>query len=110
MTILDALARRIVVEEDRRTLRVTGKDAVTWLNGLVTCDVASADGRRAVYGLLLTKQGKVVTDLEVVIQEILQDKIYLDNTGEVRARGTSPGDAARRAMLTNLADHGSIDD
>ena len=66
MTILDALARRIVVEEDRRTLRVTGKDAVTWLNGLVTCDVASADGRRAVYGLLLTKQGKVVTDLEVV--------------------------------------------
>jgi folate-binding protein YgfZ len=66
VTILDALARRIVVEEDRRTLRVTGKDAVTWLNGLVTCDVASADGRRAVYGLLLTKQGKVVTDLEVV--------------------------------------------
>lgn len=65
MTILDALARKVVVEENRRTLRVSGKDAVSWLNGLVTCDVATANSERAVYGLLLTKQGKILTDLQI---------------------------------------------
>lgn len=48
--------------------------------------------------------------LAVVIQEILQDKIYLDNSGQVQARGTGPGDAARRAMLTDISDAGSISD
>src|SRR5436309_6622923 len=48
--------------------------------------------------------------LTIVIQEILQDKIYLDNAGEVQTRGTSAGDAARRAMLTDISDVGSADD
>src|SRR2546422_4278258 len=38
--------------------------------------------------------------MAIVVQEILQDKIYLDTSGEVRSRGPSAGDAARRAMLT----------
>lgn len=41
--------------------------------------------------------------MAIVVQEILQDRIYLDASGNVQARGTEPGDAARRAMLTNLA-------
>jgi DNA-directed RNA polymerase subunit omega len=40
--------------------------------------------------------------MSIVIQEILQDKIYLDASGNVQARGTVPGDAARRAMLGNI--------
>ena len=40
--------------------------------------------------------------MTIVVQEILQDKIYLDASGNVQARGTSPGDAARRAMLSNV--------
>jgi DNA-directed RNA polymerase subunit omega len=48
--------------------------------------------------------------MAVVIQEILQDKIYLDNSGQVQTRGTSPTDAARRAMLTDISDVGSADD
>ena len=48
--------------------------------------------------------------MAVVIQEILQDKIYLDNSGEVRARGPSAGEAARRAMLTDISDSGGGDD
>jgi DNA-directed RNA polymerase subunit omega len=48
--------------------------------------------------------------MAVVIQEILQDKIYLDNSGELRTRGASAGEAARRAMLTDISDAGGADD
>jgi len=48
--------------------------------------------------------------MAVVVQEILQDKIYLDANNQVRARGTGPGDAARRAMLTDISDSGGGDD
>jgi DNA-directed RNA polymerase subunit omega len=41
--------------------------------------------------------------MAIVVQEILLDKIYLDNAGNVQARGTT-GDAARRAMLTDVSD------
>jgi DNA-directed RNA polymerase subunit omega len=41
--------------------------------------------------------------MAVVVQEILQDKIYLDASGEVQARGMSPGDIARRAMLGDVS-------
>ncbi len=48
--------------------------------------------------------------MAIVIQEILQDKIYLDASGEVKMRGTSAGEAARRAMLTDISDSGGSDD
>lgn len=43
--------------------------------------------------------------MAVVIQEILQDKIYLDNSGQVQTGGLSPGEAARRAMLGDISSH-----
>jgi DNA-directed RNA polymerase subunit omega len=46
----------------------------------------------------------------IVIQEILQDKIYLDASGQVQSRGLTAGDAARRAMLTDISDAGGGDD
>jgi DNA-directed RNA polymerase subunit omega len=49
--------------------------------------------------------------LATVIQEILQDKIYLDASGQVQARGSSPADVARRAMLGDISsDLGGGDD
>ncbi len=49
--------------------------------------------------------------MAVVIQEILQDKIYLDASGQVQARGLSAGDVARRAMLGDIsADLGGGDE
>ena len=48
--------------------------------------------------------------MTIVIQEILQDKIYLDASGQVQARGASAGEAARRAMLTDISDAGGGDD
>jgi DNA-directed RNA polymerase subunit omega len=42
--------------------------------------------------------------MAIVVQEILQDKIFLDLSGQVQARGTSAGDAARRAMLSDISE------
>ena len=49
---------------------------------------------------------KTTDKLVIVVQEILQDKIYLDTSGAVQAYGTNIGDAARRAMLTDISDAG----
>jgi DNA-directed RNA polymerase subunit omega len=48
--------------------------------------------------------------MATVIQEILQDKIYLDASGQVQTRGPSAGEAARRAMLTDVSDVGGSDE
>jgi DNA-directed RNA polymerase subunit omega len=48
--------------------------------------------------------------LSIVIQEILQDKIYLDLSGDLQTRGASAGDAARRAMATDVSDSSGGDD
>jgi len=56
----------IVPELQREVLVVSGTEARSWLNGLVTCDVSTVDRHRGAYGLLLTKQGKIQSDLEVM--------------------------------------------
>ncbi|HEV3261438.1 MAG TPA: DNA-directed RNA polymerase subunit omega [Gemmataceae bacterium] len=48
--------------------------------------------------------------MATVIQEILQEKIYLDASGQVQTRGASAGEAARRAMLTDISDAGSAEE
>jgi DNA-directed RNA polymerase subunit omega len=53
---------------------------------------------------------KTADKMAIVIQEILQDKIFLDASGQLQARGTSAGDAARRAMLTDVSDSGGSGD
>jgi DNA-directed RNA polymerase subunit omega len=53
---------------------------------------------------------KTVDKMAIVVQEILQDKIFLDSSGNVQARGGVTGDAARRAMLTDISDSGGASD
>jgi DNA-directed RNA polymerase subunit omega len=49
--------------------------------------------------------------MTIVVQEILQDKIYLDASNEVQMRGMNAGDAVRRAMMGDIsADLGGADD
>lgn len=48
--------------------------------------------------------------MATVIQEILQDKIYLDASGEVQARGMSAQDIARRAMMSDVSGHLGVSD
>ncbi len=49
--------------------------------------------------------------LTIVVQEILQDKIYLDVSGHLQTRGDGPLDAARSAMAGDISsDLGGGDD
>ncbi|SRR5260370_41152594 len=41
--------------------------------------------------------------MTIVIQEILQDKIYLDASDQVQTRGNHPGDIVRRAMMGDIS-------
>ena len=66
--------------------------------------VALNTGARALVDL------KTPDKMAIVIQEILQDKIFLDQSGNVATRGSSAGDAVRRAMLTDISDVGGADD
>src|SRR5690242_20345818 len=60
---------------------------------------------------LVEVRGSSGDKMAIVIQEILQDKIYLDASEQVQSRGISAGDAARRAMLSDIsADLGGGDD
>jgi len=61
----------VVPAGDRAAIVVTGKDRTTWLNGLVTCELAKrergeGEGRQGAYGLLVEKKGRIQTDLYIV--------------------------------------------
>ena len=50
----------------RGVLRLTGGDRLSWLQGLITSDVGSLPEGGSSYGLWLTPQGRMVTDLVVL--------------------------------------------
>lgn len=55
------------VELGRRgTIRVSGSERKTWLGRLLTADVAALEPAIAQHGLLLTQQGKIVSDAWIV--------------------------------------------
>jgi len=56
----------VVPARDRAAIVVTGKDRTSWLNGLVTCELAKLESGQGAYGLLVEKKGRIQTDLFVV--------------------------------------------
>ena len=52
-----------------RTLRLTGKDRQTFLNAMVTNEVASLEADRGCHALLTTVKGKIVSELRVFARE-----------------------------------------
>lgn len=61
-----ALAVRI---PDRTGIVLRGKDRMTWLNGLVTCDLAKRGPTDASYGLVVEKKGRIQADFYAVPSE-----------------------------------------
>jgi folate-binding protein YgfZ len=59
-----ALPRR-----DLATLVVTGRDRVSWLNGLLTCDLVKRPDGEARYGLVVARNGRVIADATVVVDD-----------------------------------------
>jgi folate-binding protein YgfZ len=56
-----------VPEAQRATLAITGRDRVTWLNGLVTCDLVKGEASEARYGLFVARNGRILADAAVVV-------------------------------------------
>jgi folate-binding protein YgfZ len=54
---------------DTSALTVTGRDRLSWLNGLVTCDLAKRREGEAVYGLVVARNGRVLADAVVLVDE-----------------------------------------
>jgi tRNA-modifying protein YgfZ len=52
---------------DLGALVVTGKDRLSWLNGLVTCELAGKKPGEGVYGLAVGKTGKILAELWFVV-------------------------------------------
>lgn len=47
-------------------MSITGPDALTWLQGVVTCDVSGVAPGAGRWGLILTRQGKILADVLIV--------------------------------------------
>jgi folate-binding protein YgfZ len=67
---LDAAANAalVVPAPERAVLAVTGGDRATWLNGLVTCDVAKIPPGKAGYGLFVMPKGRIFADVVVLAE------------------------------------------
>lgn len=65
----DAAARGalLVTAGHLGTIEVTGPDRQSWLNGLVTSDVAKLVPGRVSYGLALVKIGRIISDVYVLL-------------------------------------------
>lgn len=51
------------------TLEITGKDRQTWLNGMVTCDLATRRAGDAAYGFAVGKNGKLLAELCIILDD-----------------------------------------
>ena len=58
----------VVRRTDRRVLAVSGPDRASWLQGLLTNDVASLGEGDSRYAAYLTPQGRMISDMNVVAQ------------------------------------------
>ncbi len=69
---------RFAVLEDRGVLSVSGRDRVSFLQGLVSNDIEKAGPGSAIYAALLTPQGKYLYDFFVVEAGEAGDALLLD--------------------------------
>ena len=65
----------VVRRTDRRVLAISGADRASWLQGLLTNDVASLAEGESRYAAYLTPQGRMISDMNVVAQG---DRLLLD--------------------------------
>ncbi|MEB2311588.1 MAG: folate-binding protein YgfZ [Sorangiineae bacterium] len=125
----------VVEREGHGTIAVTGPDARAWLNGLVTCELGTLALGAGAWGLLLTKQGKIVTDFEVVVgasalflsvaeprrarllevldRHLIMEDVELtdrsDELGWLVLHGARAAEVAREVALAHGAEAGAVD-
>lgn len=79
----EALRHGAAVSEldDRALLVVRGEDRKTFLQGMLSNEIASLESGQGIAALLLTEQGRVVADLRVYV---LADAVWLDAPAAAR--------------------------
>jgi folate-binding protein YgfZ len=78
----------------RGVLQISGPDAAEWLQGLVTNDIARADGENACFAALLSPQGKILFDFLISRREEDDSIVYFIDC----AREQAPALAKRMSM------------
>src|SRR5688572_7840914 len=84
---LDAVQNGVlIVDLPLRTLIVRGPDRVSWLNGLVTCELAKLATGTAAYGLIVAKNGKIQSEVYALLgAEDMQVGVRADKAEELQA-------------------------
>lgn len=111
--------------KDLGTLTITGKDRQTWLNGIATCDLAPLKPGQGAFGLAVSKTGKILAPLYVLIDEqqilvgmpktlveslqahldrhIIMEDVELEDTSESITWAFAHGPAAKDLVATARA-------
>ncbi len=87
----------------RGLLRMTGSDRVTFLQGMLSNDVARLKDGEGTYAAVLTQQGKVVSDLRVYL---LADEVWLDVPA---ARAAAVRESLERYIIADDAEFAADD-
>lgn len=69
---------------DRAGIVLKGKDRSSWLNGLVTCDLAKLERGQGAYGLLVEKKGRIQSDF-FVVPSTDDERLFLAVPRDLRA-------------------------
>jgi folate-binding protein YgfZ len=59
----------VYLDESRARIAVSGDDRISWLNGVLSNDVATVAKGGALYACALTEKGKIIADAIVVIRD-----------------------------------------
>ena len=89
--------KRAAMLEDRGVISVSGEDATSFLQGLLTNDVERLGPSEARYGALLTPQGKILFDMIVVRAASSEESSYL-----IDCTATQAADLAKRLGFYKL--------
>ena len=89
--------KKAAMLEDRGVLSVSGEDATTFLQGLLTNDVERLAPSEARYAALLTPQGKILFDMIVVRMAGGEEPSYL-----IDCTGAQAADLAKRLGFYKL--------
>ncbi len=79
----------------RALLRLAGSDRSTFLQGMVSNDVARLTAGQGTYAALLTQQGKIVSDLRIYV---LPDELWIDVPA---ARATPTRESLERYIIAD---------
>ncbi|MBX3188715.1 MAG: folate-binding protein YgfZ [Labilithrix sp.] len=74
----------VVSEPSRAGIVVRGRDRLSWLNGLLTCELAKLDPGEGAYGLLVEKKGRIQTDLYLAPAEGADPSVVLGVPRDLR--------------------------